>query len=81
MISIESVLEEYCKETTSPRENTFVCRLNVRYLVQLIQRLNVLEHTVTKMSYTTDDRTECVIEVKKSVVDQYDDYRDDLYYK
>jgi len=81
MISVESILEEYCKETSSPKENTFVCRLDTRYLVQLVQRLNVLEHTVTKMSYTTDDRTECVIEVMEAAVDQYDDYGDDLYYK
>ena len=81
MISVNSILEEYCKETTSSKENTFVCRLDVRYLVQLVQRLNVLEYTVTKMSYTTDDRKECVIEVMKAVIEPYDEYGDDMYYK
>ena len=81
MISVKSILEEYCNNVTSPWENKFVCRLDTKYLVQLVQRLNVVEHTVTQMSYTTDNREECIIEVEKIAPEIYDEYGDDLYYK
>lgn len=81
MITAESLLEEYCNSVASSTENKFVCNIDAKYLIQLIQRLNVLDHSVTQMSYTHDDREKCIIEVEKQNPEFYDEYGDDLYYK
>ena len=85
MISVEAILEEYCDNVSSPRDNMFVCRLDTEYLIQLVQRLNVIDYTVTQMSYIHEGKEQCIIEVEKSASelldDCFDDYGDDLYYK
>ena len=83
MIEPRSILEEYCNTVTSPWDNKFVCNIDSEYIIQLIQRLNMVKYCVSRMSRSNSEPNKCIIEVEpvsKELSDNFDDYGDDLYY-
>tara|TARA_B100001123_G_scaffold88226_1_gene101339 strand:+ start:3275 stop:3520 length:246 start_codon:yes stop_codon:yes gene_type:complete len=80
MIDVVSILEEYCDTVEKQPENKFSCELHTEYLVQLIQRLNMVSYCVNRMSYIGENRDICSIEVAEKDLELFDDYPDDLYY-